>query len=147
METYKLAVNYNRSIAEALKAGGYRASGFITDENFPSDEEGVKEAEFELFMPLTAHGSFDWDITHQVSIIGGLRLATMKELLAFGEKYPELAKKFAIAELGSTAECEDGKCFGQIRPYGEEIIADTQAYGYTFSSDTRFLVVRVGAQK
>ncbi|MCX6717834.1 MAG: hypothetical protein NTU76_04140, partial [Candidatus Taylorbacteria bacterium] len=48
--TSKQVVNYDRSIADSLKAGKYGwKNDDITDANFPSTETGEREVEFGMF--------------------------------------------------------------------------------------------------
>ncbi|MCX6717583.1 MAG: hypothetical protein NTU76_02815 [Candidatus Taylorbacteria bacterium] len=99
--TSKQVVNYDRSIADSLKAGkyGWKNDG-ITDANFPSTETGEREVEFGMFY-FNKNTESDANIAQMKS--EGFRPATMKETLAYGEKNPEEQRKYPMIGLGSVA--------------------------------------------
>ncbi len=97
--TYVVTVNYDRSVEDGIKAGKYDwANNDITLSHFPSEETGTKEVSVELI-----HFGQDKTTDEVLSELDKkeLRPATLKELLALGEKYPGLQREFPIIALGS----------------------------------------------
>jgi hypothetical protein len=98
-EQYSLEVNYDRTIEDSLKAGKYGWSYYeIVTRNFPSNESGTKTIMVDL-VELRANMVMENVIKEQAS--KGLRPATLKELLAFGEIYPDIQTKLTLLGLGS----------------------------------------------
>ena len=99
--TYHLTVNYERSVEDMVRAGRYNhINSDITSKHFPTKRKGVAEVEVELI-------HFNWgvcvwtDETLRELDRMGYRPAELHELLAFGEKYPEIQLKFPVAAIGS----------------------------------------------
>jgi len=98
--TYLLSVDYERSVEDGVKASRYDwVNRDITNRNFPSKKgRGTAEVAVELV-------HFDRDISVLEALReleeNGYRPADLWELLAFGEKYPEVQIKFPVAALGS----------------------------------------------
>lgn len=104
--SYPMSINYDRSVEDGIKAGNYDwKNDDITSEHFPSQETGTKEATVELF-----HYGKDMDTDEILTDLDkqGYREATLKELLALGEKYPNLQREFPIIALGSIWQLRDG---------------------------------------
>lgn len=99
METYKMVVNYDRSIVDLLNIGHYRCNDLITDVKFPSSEGGEREVEFGLFRTNLNLQSYEVFAEMEKS---GFRPATVKELLSYGEKNSE--NKGLIVGFGSVYE-------------------------------------------
>lgn len=96
---YTIPINYDRSVEEGIKAGKYDwKNSDITSEHFPSQEIGTIEGPVELF-----HFSKDMETDGVLAELDkkGYRAATLKELLALGEKCPDLQREFSIIALGS----------------------------------------------
>jgi len=96
---YPVAVDYDRSIEDSVRAGNYRwIDQSVTSYNFPSTETGSREVNIELihFGQKMENDS----VLHEMGK-HGLRPATLKELLALGEKHPYLQREFSIIALGS----------------------------------------------
>ena len=93
-------VNYDQSVEEAVKAGKYDgSSNDITSGNFPSEEVGIKEVSIELVH--FGRGMKPDEVLSELNKLS-LRPATLKELLALGEKHTDLQKEeFRIVALGS----------------------------------------------
>lgn len=98
--TFLLSVDYGRSIEEGVKAGRYDwANSDITSKNFLTNKlKGTVEVAVELIhlnrVVSTSEALRELDKA-------GYRPAELHELLAFGEKYPELQRKFPVVALGS----------------------------------------------
>jgi hypothetical protein len=139
--TLKQVVNYDRSIAESLTAGKYNwTNPSITDANFPSKEEGEREVEFGLFHFNKTTKSDD-NVAQMKK--EGFRPATMKELLAFGEKNPEEQRKYPIIALGSVAELDGDRPVGCLYGGGSGRIVRLGYYDGGWDDDCRFLGVRI----
>lgn len=107
---YAVTVDYSLSIKKAVKAGNYNwSSKNITANNFPvlSEEVGKKDIKFAL-----AHFNHDIEFGNAIACMDklGYRLATAREILAFGVNYPDLQRQFPIVALGQWANiCGDRK--------------------------------------
>lgn len=97
--SYPMSINYDRSVKDGIKAGKYDwENDDITSKNFPSQETSTKEVAVELF-----HFGKDMSTDEVLAELDkqGFRAATLKEILALGEKQPDLQKDFPIIGLGS----------------------------------------------
>ena len=97
--TYPMLIDYDRLVEDGIKAGKYDwKNDDIMSKNFPSQETGTREATVELFR----YGK-DMSTDEVLAELDkqGYRPATLKELLAIGEKHPDLQKEFLIFALGS----------------------------------------------
>ncbi|MBI3589296.1 MAG: hypothetical protein HY093_02685 [Candidatus Liptonbacteria bacterium] len=97
--TYTLSINYDRSVADGIAAGKYDwVNSDITQDHFPSKrndtaEVGVQLVHFERDMTTD-------DVLCELDKLG-LRPAELPELLALGEKHPDLQREFPVVALGS----------------------------------------------
>jgi hypothetical protein len=96
---FHLLVNYDRSVEEGIRAGHYDWSNSnITSSNFPSTRKGTAEEDVHLV-------HFDKVMSTDAVLAEldkmGLRPAELQHSLAFGEKYPEVQRKFPVVFLGS----------------------------------------------
>lgn len=141
--TFKDSIDYNRSIADSIKAGKYDwVNEDITDKNFPSTEKGNEEIEYVLF-------AFDRSISPEKAIKEmkkvDSRPATMKELLSFGEKHPEIVvdSPFTTAH-GSFARLGGGRYVGCLYWRGSKIHLNHVDYFASGSGGScRFLAVKI----
>ena len=102
---YPMLIDYDRLVEDGIKAGKYDwKNDDIMSKNFPSQETGTREATVELFR----YGK-DMSTDEVLAELDkqGYRPATLKELLAIGEKHPDLQKEFLIFALAvaSTLAC------------------------------------------
>ena len=141
LNVFNLTVDFNRSVEDGIKAGKYDwKSDGITSEHFSSQETGMAEVAVELF-----HFSKDMETEGVLKEMEkkGYRPATLKELLAFGEKYPDLQRKFPIIAFGSVWQVPRGdRCCACLDGY-----ASTRALflGWVvdgWRGDCRFAAVR-----
>jgi hypothetical protein len=89
----------HKSLQEAIAAGKYDyASDYITAEHFKLEGEIVVAAELVIYPPDRDIESDD--VVKELDQMG-LRPATLQELCAFGEKYPDIQREFPIVALGS----------------------------------------------
>lgn len=112
---YPIAVDYGRTLEVAIAAGnfGWKHSD-ITSEHFPSQRTGQADLVIRLI-------HLDRDIETDAAIAEldklGLRPADLPELLAFGEKYPDVQRQFPVVALGSVWQRPDGRrnlpCLGR----------------------------------
>lgn len=101
--TYPLIVDYGRSVEDAVKLGRYGwASGDINTCNFPTkrkEREKTPDVAMEL-VHFNRVVSTDEALRELDRM--GYRPAKLRELLAFGEKYPEVQREFPVVALGSS---------------------------------------------
>lgn len=140
--TYKVMMNYGRSIKDSVKAGKYDwVNDGITDKNFPQTENDKTDGEKEM-----ALFHFNRYISSEDAIAGmkaeGYRPATMRELLGFGEHNPELQREFPIVALGSVAELFGDRHVGCLDRDDAGRSADLYCFGSVWSGSYRFLAVR-----
>ncbi|MEI6528056.1 MAG: hypothetical protein WCO10_00055 [bacterium] len=139
--TSKQVVNYGRSVKDSLKAGKYDwVNDDITDKNFPSKEEGEREVEFGLFHFNKVTQSDD-NVAEMKK--AGFRPATIKEMLAYGEKNPEVQREFPVIALGSVARLSGYRRVGCLNGRGSGRRASLDCYGLDWSGYCRFLGVRI----
>ncbi len=139
--TTKQVVNYDRSIADSLMAGKYDwKNDNITDANFPSDEKGQRKVEFGVFHFNKTTESDDNVAKMKAE---GFRPATMKELLAYGEKNPKEQRKYPIIALGLVARLDGRRPVGDLRGSSGGRDADLGYDGLEWRVCCRFLGVRI----
>jgi hypothetical protein len=97
--TYPLSVDYGRSVEDGVKTGRYDwVNSGITSRNFPTKRKGTAEVAVEL-VHFNRYISTDEALRELDRM--GYRPAELHELLAFGEKYPEVQREFPVVALGS----------------------------------------------
>jgi hypothetical protein len=106
VQQYLITVNYDLSVKGAIAAGKYDwKNDDITSKNFPSKRTGTTHIEIILV-------KFDKDMTSEDVLREldkqGLRAAELPELLAFGEKYPDVQREFPVVALGSVWQSSFG---------------------------------------
>lgn len=97
-----LIVDYSRTVQEMINAGNYGwTNSDITEKHFPLPTEingkqvSVSTKLFHFYLSISSKDAIaEMDKA-------GYRPATLTELLALGEAYPELQKEFPIVALGS----------------------------------------------
>ena len=95
----KIVVDYNLSLAEMIKAGGYNwVNNNIIAENFPIQREDKEVLEITL-LPFNRPISSDKVIKRVCK--AGYRPANLPELLALGFQHPDFQRQFPIPALGS----------------------------------------------
>ncbi|MBU2109432.1 hypothetical protein KKB71_00515 [Patescibacteria group bacterium] len=103
---FTITINYDHSVKDSIKAGKYDwENDDITEKHFPSQETGTMEVAIELF-----HFGKNMETDKVLAELDkkGYRPATLKELLALGEKHPDLQREFTIIALGSVWRAPDG---------------------------------------
>lgn len=99
---FRLTVNYDRSVEDGIRAGKYDSvDSRITSGNFPATQKGIAEITVE-FIHFGRVVSTD-DVLREFDQ-RCLRPATLPELLAFGEKYPDVQREFPIIAFSSVIE-------------------------------------------
>ena len=97
--TYPLSVDYGRSVEDGVRAGRYDwANSDITSCNFLTKRKGMAEISVEI-INFARYISTD-GVLRELDRMG-YRPAELHELLAFGEKYPDVQREFPIVALGS----------------------------------------------
>jgi hypothetical protein len=111
---YHLYVDYSRSVAGLLKAGEYEWVHYrISAVTFAGSETGTAGLSAVL-VPFSPQASLEW--LFQLEAASGYRPATFKELLAFGEAYPEVQRTLPVIALGSPADVEVTEFLQDPRP-------------------------------
>lgn len=98
-DIFRVLVDYYRSLEDMIAAGKYDyANPDINAKHFPVAKHGKEDVAVELV-------HFDRNISSDEAIPEldkmGFRPATLPELLAFGEKYPDVQRRFPVVALGS----------------------------------------------
>jgi hypothetical protein len=139
--TYHITVDYQRSLTEMIASGHYDDKHEnINEKNFPVQGTGrVKQEVFLIHFNCAMASGL---VPRELDQIG-YRPATLVELLAFGQKYPELQRKFPIIAIGSIWRSPEGNpnvpCLDEAD--GERFLALTWNLGEWFP-DCRFLAVK-----
>ncbi len=96
---FRVAVNYDLSAEEMIKAGKYDwASPEINSQNFPAEMKGLSDVVIQL---VRFDGFMESEAVLRELDKQGLRPASLPELLALGAQHPYLQRKFPIVALGS----------------------------------------------
>lgn len=99
-EIITVFVDFSRSVAEGLAAGRYDEVGVnLTDENFPAT--GTGQSHVQLILRHYEEALVDSVVMEQLSSTN-IQPATLQELLAIGEQYPDRQLSYCIAALGSS---------------------------------------------
>lgn len=118
-DTFSVTIDYAKSLADMITAGKYDyANNEIKEKNFPIQRPSVSEADTGGSGPYRTPGSVSNDNSTNIVLVHlnklaittevlahmdklGLRPARIEELLALGEKYPEIQRQFPVVALGS----------------------------------------------
>ncbi|MDP2946269.1 MAG: hypothetical protein Q8N61_02345 [bacterium] len=139
--TYPLSVNYDLPVEGAVKLGQYDwANGDITGKNFPTTRTGKAEVVVELihFNRVISTKDAQRELDQR-----GYRPAELHELLAFGEKYPELQRQFPIVAPGSVWQYRVGdRRVPYLRRHGSRRSLNLSWIGHDWHELCRFAAVR-----
>ncbi|MBU1160084.1 hypothetical protein KKD04_02805 [Patescibacteria group bacterium] len=106
LNVFSVTVNYDRSVEDSVKAGKYDwTNSDIASKHFPSQEAGTKDVAIEVFH--FGKGMSTNEVLVELNK-KDYRPATLKELLALGEKYSDLQREFLIIEFGSVWRSPNG---------------------------------------
>ena len=139
--TYPLSVDYGRSVEDGVRAGRYDwANSDINSRNFPTERKGVAEVVVEL-IHFNRVISIDEALRELDRM--GYRPAEPHELLAFGQKYPEVQREFPVVAPGSAWQDRFGS---RVVPYlyrdGSKRILNLDWIEGDWDEVCRFAVVR-----
>ena len=96
---FTVTVDYSKTIEDMVKSGRYDwFNDNITSKNFPTKRAGKTEIIVEL---VHFNRNIGTDEALKKLDRMGYRPVELHELLAFGEKYPEIQREFPIVALGS----------------------------------------------
>jgi len=105
-QSFKVLVDYTKTLAEMIRAGSYDCEGFdINSENFKVVGQGQQEVEVVLFHFNRETNTEDILLKMERA---GYRPARIEELLALGAKHPNLQRQFSIVAFGSVWWNPDG---------------------------------------
>ncbi|MGH3001523.1 MAG: hypothetical protein ACRDM1_02440 [Gaiellaceae bacterium] len=97
----RLRVDYDRSLADLVAAGGYdRANEYVTESLFPILGRG--SGDVEIVLVCVERAASTEEVLRELDR-PELRLGRIAELLALGAAQPELQRSFPIVALGSAA--------------------------------------------
>jgi len=139
---YHLSVDYGRSVEDGVRAGRYdwANSDDINSRNFPTKRKGTAEVEVEL-VHFNRGISTDEALGELDRM--GYRPAEVHELLAFGQKYPEVQREFPVVAPGSAWQDRFGS---RVVPYlyrdGSKRILNLDWIEGDWDEVCRFAVVR-----
>ncbi|MDP1688726.1 MAG: hypothetical protein Q8L47_01170 [bacterium] len=137
---YQLVVNYCMGLDEMIRAGKYDwINSDITSENFPITAHGKVEIVAEV-IHLNREVSSDEAIAELEHI--GYRPGTLPELLAFGEKHPNVQRGFPIVALGSVSRVEGGRLVACLWSNGSKRKLNLHWFDNRWYANYRFLAVR-----
>ncbi|OGZ41382.1 MAG: hypothetical protein A3C80_02625 [Candidatus Ryanbacteria bacterium RIFCSPHIGHO2_02_FULL_45_43] len=139
--TYPLSVDYGRSVEDGVKAGRYDlANSDITSRNFPTKRKGTAEIAVE---PIHFNRCISTDEALRELDMMGYRPAELQELLAFGEKYPEVQREFTVVASGSVWQNRYGnRDVPGLGRFGSRRYLELFWFGYDFDEICRFAAVR-----
>lgn len=140
--TYPVTVLYGLSLEEMVKRGRYDwVNEHITQTNFPRPKRRKqKGAVIELIKFDKAMESDD--VIAELDKMG-LRPATIEELLAFGEMYPDVQREFPVVALGSVASIGGHRRVPYLSRYGSGRDLDLLLWwGSRWYALSRFAAVR-----
>lgn len=136
-----ICVNYAIPFTNMIGMGKYDwVNENITAEHFPITGSGKSEVDFQ-FVHLNKLASSEEVLLHMEK--NNLRPATLAELLAFGEKYPEIQREFPIVALGSFWINGDGiRLVLYLGKDNSKRFLNLYWFDRDWSGDWRFLAVR-----
>jgi len=137
--TYPLSVDYGRSVEDAVKAGRYDwADSGITSKNSPTERKAEVAVELIYFKLYISTDEALRELDRM-----DYRPAELHELLAFGEKYPEVQREFPIVALGSVLHDRFGRRFvPSLDRHGSGRILNLDWFEFGWSGIYRFAAVR-----
>src|SRR3989344_5105193 len=98
-DAYPISVDYRKNVEDGVEAGRYHwANPNITSEHFPTKRNGRTEVRVKL---IHFNRSVSADEALRKLDRMGYRPVELHELLVFGEKYPEIQRRFPVVGLGS----------------------------------------------
>jgi len=145
---YPRAVDCSRPLKKKVVTVGRlysMAYEIFTPPGWPS--QNVGKVDVELHLVRLGHHTHTWDTLKEL-YRQDFRPATLRELFAFGAKYPDLQKKFPVVAIDSALRqgVGDDKCDGKYVVHFSFWLGDPDGDidwgGLGFSSDCRFLAVR-----
>jgi len=139
-----LSVDYSRTVQEMINAGKYGwTNDNITEKHFPLPTElngkkvSVSTKLFHFNRPINSQ-----DAIKEMDK-AGYRPATLAELLALGEKQPELQKEFPIVALGSIwTDANGNRNVPYLDVNGHKRKLNLNWFDNDWNDNCRFLAVR-----
>jgi hypothetical protein len=108
---YLVVTDYDLLVEDAIAAGHYdqkNSNTRITNRNFPSKRMGTRA--LEIILVKFKYAMSSEDVLRELDK-HGLRPAELPELLAFGERYPDVQREFPVVALGSVWQYSGGRCY------------------------------------
>lgn len=142
MNTFQLSVNYEMKLERAIIFGQYDwINPNLISKGFQTNQKGRAIVLAELI-----HFNRAIDQKEVIEEINKeYRPADIRELLAFGERYPRMQKKFPIVSLGSLLKDQnDFFHVPYLHGYGSERYLGIHCVTDTWREMYRFLVIKNG---
>ncbi len=118
---FDLTIDYSRSLQEMISAGNYGwVNNDITKKHFPLLTEFNNKKVKILFKLFTFNHSISSENVISKMNKAGYRPATLVELLALGEFYPELQKEFSVVALNSLWRVSRNFYFVPVLGFGDD---------------------------
>ncbi len=142
--TFRVTVDYDRTIADMVKAGKYfqpSCGRDINSDHFPVNRHGKAEVEIVI---VRFNGNFmsGDEVVRRLDIMG-FRPADLSELLAFDLAYPDEQRKAPIIELGSVWQGMWGVTNGVVALMSWDArCLSLQQFSQAFDPVNRFAAVR-----
>lgn len=137
---FRVVVDYAKSLSAMIAAGNYDwVNSDISEKNFPVKGQGKVELNTELIHYDKSMGSDD--IVRDMES-RNLRPATLPELLAFGETYPDKQREFPVVALASVWQAWFGFRYVAYLSLGSRRSLFLFVWSGDWCGDYRFLAVR-----
>lgn len=146
--TFVISVDYSRSLQKMIEAGKYGwTNQDITPERFPISGGGVVEFEAKV-LSFQKYASSE-SVVEAIKKLGPENTwepARIEQLLALGEKYPNMQREFPIVALGSACELRGERRMSYL---GRDVAGrnlDLRWWNGSWNTCCRFLAVRKVSQ-
>ena len=137
---YSVIVYYDQSLAEMISAGKYDwKNSEITEKSFPSKIRGQETLNLEM-VHFNRNISSDSAVEEMYKM--GLRPATLRELLSFGAKYPEIQREFPVVALGDSCRLGGDRHIACLGGDGSDRNLFLHWWHGAWDGNYRFLAVR-----
>ncbi len=144
----RILVDYSRTLSEMVTSGHYDwFNKDITAKHFSVEGKGKQVLTVELIYFELNVSNVSTDVVLFTLKERKLRPATIAELLAFGEKYPEIQREFPIVGLGSDTRVNGERYAPYLSRRGAGRILNLFWYGGGWGIGHRFLAFRLPNDK
>ena len=141
LHTQTIMVLGGITLADRIAAGCYNRhiNPSITERNFPHDPITVGEWKWKVF----CFGRYvSSEAAEEVIMAHRWQPGNLEHLLAFGEKYPEVQRKYPVAALGSSSLFAGSRHVPGLYGNGSRWRLGLARWGGAWDGSCRFLAVR-----